>query len=116
MLCMFETPLKVINQVLQGNCGFMEHAAGRFIFLLMVGSLSFAYGVWGIVAGSCCIAAAALNLYAGVMFQACCAGDDGGQQPSGPFYPQDAHNPMQDPPAYRPNQPSWQEPSDGIDV
>jgi hypothetical protein len=120
MLCMFETPLKVINQILHGNCGFMEHAAGRFMFLLLVGSLCFAYGVWGIIAGILCLMAAALNLYAGVVYQRCCMdSDDSSSQPAQqyPAYPDPSHNPMQhDPPPYRPGQPDWQQPNDGIDV
>ena len=30
---------QVINEALAGNCGFMEHAAGRFFFFMLVGSL-----------------------------------------------------------------------------
>jgi hypothetical protein len=104
MLCMFETPLKAINQVLAGNCGFMEHASGRFVFLLLVGSLCFAYGVWGIVAGIVCIGASALNLYAGIVYQRCMRVEVEDNLPPGakynnaPYHPPESHNPMQQQP------------------
>ena len=71
MLCFFEMPLKVVNQILSGNCGFMEYSFGRFCFLCLVGSLAISYGTWGIVAGSCAFAAGVLNVYAAVVYQTC---------------------------------------------
>jgi hypothetical protein len=41
----------------------MEHAGGRFFFLLLVGTLALSFGVWGIVGGCCAFAGAALNVY-----------------------------------------------------
>mmetsp|Transcript_87967 Transcript_87967/g.170444 ORF Transcript_87967/g.170444 Transcript_87967/m.170444 type:complete len:258 (+) Transcript_87967:51-824(+) len=73
VLCMFETPLKLVNQIVDGNCGFMGHAAGRFFFLVLVGFLAVAFKTWGIVGGSFAFAAAALNVYAAVVYQTCCA-------------------------------------------
>jgi len=64
MLCAFETPLKMVNEALSGSFGFMENSLGRACFLFLVGMLSFAFGVWGIVSGVVCFLACAANLYA----------------------------------------------------
>jgi hypothetical protein len=53
---------QVVNDSLAGCCGFMEHAAGRFFFMCLIGSLALSFGVWGIVGGCCAFVGAALNV------------------------------------------------------
>jgi len=53
---------QVVNNSLAGCCGFMEHAGGRFFFLLLVGTLALGFGIWGIIGGTCAFVGAALNV------------------------------------------------------
>jgi hypothetical protein len=125
MLCLLETPLKLVNQALSGNCGFMESAGGRFFFLVLIGSLSLAFGVWGIIGGSISFLGAALNLYAGIFYGDCCScfekappvfgGQFNGQhsgKTAGAMGPSYAQQPGYEPPSSS----SWPPPSSGDDV
>lgn len=74
LICGFEMGfgMRAISDAIDGNCGFIQHAAGRTAFLLLVGMLAFALGTWGIVGGSACFTAAGANMYAALAFQKCC--------------------------------------------
>ena len=75
LICGFEMGygLKTIAAAIDGNCGFIRHAVGRCAFLMLVGMLASALGVWGIVATVICFIAAAINVYAAFNYQKLCA-------------------------------------------
>jgi hypothetical protein len=74
IICGFELGygLKAIAQAIDGNCGFMQHAGGRCGFLMLVGMMTWAFGLWGQIASALCYSSAALNIYAAISYQRCC--------------------------------------------
>ncbi|KAJ1452156.1 hypothetical protein M885DRAFT_528011 [Pelagophyceae sp. CCMP2097] len=63
MLCCFETHLKAVSKVIASNFGFLYHAKGRLLFLVLLATLCFGLGLLGLISGGFLLFAAGFNTY-----------------------------------------------------
>ena len=64
LICCLETQLKFVRVMIAVNFGFLFNSMGRFIFYLMLGSVTWSYdNLFGKVVGMTCAGVACFNTY-----------------------------------------------------